>query len=59
MSRPIGQALLIGESEIAYLIDTGDKFDPEATVPLPVGSYVTHSGKEIHWDGAGSRASTF
>jgi hypothetical protein len=35
-----------------WWVGTGDKFDPEATVPLPVGSYVTHSGKEIHWDGA-------
>ena len=22
------------------------------TVPIPVGSYVTHFGKEIHYDGA-------
>ena len=35
-----------------WWVGTGDKFDPEATVPLPVGSYVTHAGKEIHWDGA-------
>jgi len=35
-----------------WWVGTGDKFDPKATVPLPVGSYVTHAGKEIHWDGA-------
>ena len=35
-----------------WWVGTGDKFDPDSTVPLPVGSYVTHFGKEIHWDGA-------
>jgi hypothetical protein len=35
-----------------WWVGTGDNFDPEGTVPLPVCSYVTHSGKEIHWDGA-------
>src|SRR5271155_1762838 len=35
-----------------WWVGTGEKFDPDSTVPLPVGSYVTHFGKEIHWDGA-------
>ena len=35
-----------------WWVGTGDKFDPDSTVPLPVGSYVTHFGKEIHWDGS-------
>jgi gentisate 1,2-dioxygenase len=35
-----------------WWVGTGDKFDPDSTVPLPVGSYVTHSAKEIHYDGA-------
>jgi hypothetical protein len=35
-----------------WWVGTGDKFDPDSTVPLPTGSYVTHFGKEIHYDGA-------
>ena len=35
-----------------WWVGTGDKFEPETTVPLPTGSYVTHFGKEIHYDGA-------
>jgi hypothetical protein len=35
-----------------WWVGTGDKFEPESTVPIPVGSYVTHFGKEIHYDGA-------
>jgi len=31
----------------------GPKFDPEyGTVPMPAGSFVTHYGKQVHWDGA-------
>ena len=34
-------------------VGTGPKFDPDnATVPMPVGSFVTHFGKQVHWDGA-------
>jgi hypothetical protein len=35
-----------------WWVGTGEKFDPDTTVPLPTGSYVTHFGKEIHYDGA-------
>jgi hypothetical protein len=31
---------------------TGAKFDPDKTVPFPAGSFVTHFGKQIHYDGA-------
>ena len=34
-------------------VGTGPKFDPEhGTVPMPAGSFVTHYGKQVHWDGA-------
>jgi hypothetical protein len=35
-----------------WWVGTGDKFDPETTVPVPTGSYVVHYAKEIHYDGA-------
>ncbi len=35
-----------------WWVGTGTKFDPDGTVPLPVGTYVRHVGKEIHYDGA-------
>jgi hypothetical protein len=35
-----------------WWVGTGRKFDPASTVPLPTGSFVTHYGKEIHYDGA-------
>jgi hypothetical protein len=35
-----------------WWVGTGDKFDPASTVALPTGTYVTHTGKEIHYDGA-------
>ena len=35
-----------------WWVGTGAKFDPEETVPLPAGSFVTHFGKQIHYDGA-------
>jgi len=33
-------------------VGTGTKFDPDSTVPVPAGSFVTHFGKQIHYDGA-------
>ena len=30
----------------------GIKYDPDSTKPIPAGSFVTHYGKEIHYDGA-------
>jgi hypothetical protein len=36
-----------------WWVGTGPKFDPEnATVPMPAGTFVTHFGKQVHWDGA-------
>ena len=36
-----------------WWVGTGPKFDPEhGTVPMPPGSFVTHFGKQVHWDGA-------
>ncbi len=35
-----------------WWVGTGAKFDPDSTVPLPAGSFVTHFGKQIHYDGA-------
>lgn len=35
-----------------WWVGTGPKFDPEATVPLPTGTFVTHFAKQIHYDGA-------
>ncbi len=35
-----------------WWVGTGTKFDPNATVPLPAGTFVTHFGKQIHYDGA-------
>jgi hypothetical protein len=35
-----------------WWVGTGPKFDPEKTVAMPAGSYVTHFGKQIHYDGA-------
>ena len=35
-----------------WWVGTGEKFDPESTVPVPAGSFVLHNGKGIHYDGA-------
>jgi quercetin dioxygenase-like cupin family protein len=35
-----------------WWVGTGTKFDPDSTVPLPAGSFVTHFGKQVHYDGA-------
>jgi quercetin dioxygenase-like cupin family protein len=35
-----------------WWVGTGAKFDPESTVALPEGTFVTHFGKQIHYDGA-------
>ena len=31
---------------------TGTTFDPASTVPVPAGTFVTHFGKQVHYDGA-------
>jgi hypothetical protein len=36
-----------------WWVGTGPKWDPEHdTVAMPAGSFVTHYGKQVHWDGA-------
>ena len=35
-----------------WWVGTGPHFDPANTTPLPAGSFVTHFGKQVHWDGA-------
>jgi hypothetical protein len=35
-----------------WWVGTGTKFDPNNTVPMPAGSFVTHFGKQVHFDGA-------
>ena len=35
-----------------WWMGTGEKFDPENTVPVPAGSYVIHYGGKVHYDGA-------
>jgi hypothetical protein len=35
-----------------WWVGTGAKFDPDKTVAMPAGSFVTHFGKQIHYDGA-------
>jgi hypothetical protein len=38
-----------------WWVGTGAKWDPEhATVPIKAGTFVTHIGKEVHYDGARS-----
>jgi hypothetical protein len=35
-----------------WWVNTGPKYDPDGMKPVPAGSFVTHYGKEIHYDGA-------
>lgn len=35
-----------------WWVGTGTKYDPNSTVAMPTGSYVTHFAKGIHYDGA-------
>jgi len=35
-----------------WWMGTGETFDPDATVPVPAGSYVIHYGGKVHYDGA-------
>jgi hypothetical protein len=35
-----------------WWVGTGTKYDPDSTVAIPAGSFVTHYGKQIHYDGA-------
>ena len=35
-----------------WWVGTGTKFDPDGTVAMPAGTFVTHYGQQIHFDGA-------
>ena len=35
-----------------WWVNTGPKYDLDGMKPVPAGSFVTHFGKEIHYDGA-------
>lgn len=36
-----------------WWVGSGPVFDPaNASVPMPAGTFVTHYGKQVHWDGA-------
>jgi hypothetical protein len=36
-----------------WWVGTGSKFDPDnLAVPIKEGSFVTHFGNRVHWDGA-------
>jgi hypothetical protein len=35
-----------------WWMGTGAKFDPASMVPMPTGTFVTHFGKQVHYDGA-------
>ena len=35
-----------------WWVGTGTDYDPENLKPVPAGSFVTHYGNEIHYDGA-------
>jgi quercetin dioxygenase-like cupin family protein len=35
-----------------WWVGTGTKYDPDSTVPMPAGTFVTHYGQQVHFDGA-------
>ncbi|MGH9365585.1 MAG: cupin domain-containing protein [Thermoanaerobaculia bacterium] len=35
-----------------WWVGTGETFDPESTKAMPMGSFVTHFGGKVHYDGA-------
>jgi hypothetical protein len=35
-----------------WWVGAGTKYDPNSTIPMPPGSFVTHYAKGIHYDGA-------
>jgi len=35
-----------------WWVGTGNTYDPNSTKPVPAGSFVTHYGKQVHYDGA-------
>ena len=35
-----------------WWVNTGANYDPDGMKPVPAGSFVTHYGREMHYDGA-------
>ena len=35
-----------------WWMGSGTTFDPDNSVAMPAGTFVTHFGKQVHWDGA-------
>jgi quercetin dioxygenase-like cupin family protein len=35
-----------------WWVGSGTKYDPDNTVPMPAGTFVTHYGQQVHFDGA-------
>jgi hypothetical protein len=35
-----------------WWLGSGEKYDPNSTVPVGPGTYVFHRGKQVHYDGA-------
>jgi ABC-type molybdate transport system substrate-binding protein len=35
-----------------WWVGTGKVVDPDKTVPMPAGTFITHIGKQVHFDGA-------
>ena len=35
-----------------WWVNTGAKYDPDGMKPVPAGSFVVHTAKEVHYDGA-------
>jgi len=35
-----------------WWLGTGEKYDPNSTVPVPAGTYVIHHAGQVHYDGA-------
>jgi quercetin dioxygenase-like cupin family protein len=35
-----------------WWLGTGERFDPDSTVPVPAGTYVIHRAGRVHYDGA-------
>jgi long-subunit fatty acid transport protein len=35
-----------------WWVGTGTKYDTDSTEPIPAGSFVVHTGKQVHYDGA-------
>jgi hypothetical protein len=54
MSRPHWHAndRLVTVISGTWWVGTGPKYAPDTTVAMPAGTFVTHYGKQIHYDGA-------